>query len=119
MTKSIRINRAVAGAGVLLALMLGVASGASAQCVGTYHSSSGSGSAHSASGASGVHAASSATHSASTSSCATHGTTAKSAALRPAGFGAERMGAGTSHRTASHTAGAIRNASEKKVGAKS
>ena len=96
------IGKAAAGAAVILALMAGSVSGASAQCVGSYHPNSGGG-AHSAAVSSGVHAASAgAPHTAS--SCATSGTTAnaaKFAALRPiAGLSAERPRAvSTTHRT--------------------
>ncbi len=119
MTGTTRTNRAVGGVGaaLVLALMLGAASGAYAQCAGTYHAGSGSGATHSATPSSGVHTTTSTTYSASTpSSCATTGGTANAthaAALHPAATSAsaEKTGVHWERRTT----GANRNVAEKKV----
>jgi hypothetical protein len=116
MTGTARINKAaVSGVAVVLALMLGAATGASAQCVGSYHASSGLGATHSATVSSGVHTTGS-THSGSTpSACATTGGTANAAhlaALHPAGVGvgAGKTGAVSEHRTKSAAAVVNKNA---------
>ncbi len=108
MTKSSKINKAAACAGsaVVVALALGVASGASAQCVGTYHSNSGSGSVHSATASTGIHSGGS--QGASTpSACATSGHTLSThnlagvhSASNGLGAGAGKTGATWSHREA-------------------
>ncbi len=113
MTRAIKTHKGAmsAGAAVVLALMLGAATGASAQCVGTYHASSGSGSAHSAATSSGVHTSS--THTASTpSSCSTSGSSTNTARVATLGTGAssEKTGAHFEHRS---SAGPNKNVANK------
>ncbi len=76
---------------IALAIVLGVSGGAFAQCVGSYHSGSGSGSHGSAASSGSVHSVTSSTHSASIGSSCASGSSAHSAAnlasLRPTGLG--------------------------------
>ncbi len=116
-----RLERRGAAAAVAFAIALGMSGGAFAQCVGSYHSSSGAGSTGSAATSGSVHSATSSTHSASTGSSCASGSGAHSAAnlasLHSTGLG-QGAGHAWSHRTAYRTAG-IGNGGNSKKGVKS
>ncbi len=126
MTKSVQTAASLATAAVrigpaaafVLVLPFGFSIGASAQCVGSYHSGSGAGSHGSAASSGGVHSASGATHS---SSCATKGTAANAArlaAFHPVGAGASgRPPVVTGYRTELRTAAAAHVNGKKVAGA--
>ena len=90
----------IAAAAIVLGLAFGASSGASAQCAGSYHASSGGG-AHSATQGTGSHSAASAVHAASTPSCASAGGARTANVAHPfphaAGFGAARPAAAPRH----------------------
>ena len=117
-----RLGGFIASAAVIVGLALDASSGASAQCVGTYHPSSGGG-AHSPTQGTGAHPVSSTTHAAASPSCLAGGTktaNASNLSVHPAaGLGAGKVGTVSSWRhTASQagSAGVNKMTSDKKVG---